>query len=454
MPICSHNPATGETTRKFDELTAAQIEQALARCADAFEVQKTTDFAERRRRLHKAAQLLEAEAPRWGRVISEEMGKTLSAAVAEVKKCALVCRYYADHGERQLADEEVATDASRSLRKYLPIGPVLAVMPWNFPFWQVFRFAAPALMAGNTGLLKHASNVPQSALAIEDILKRAGFDAGEFQTLLISSGKVAGLLADARVRAATLTGSGAAGAAVAASAGRHIKKTVLELGGSDPFIVMPSADFDDAVATAVTARVQNNGQSCIAAKRFIVHKDIYGAFRDAFVSRMDALKVGDPMHDDTDIGPLATQQGRADCDALVRRLLEEGNRRLSGAQIIDGQGYFYQPGVVEIDANAAPAFDEEIFGPVALLYRATSLEHAIEIANATPFGLGSTIFTRDDKQIATACDGLDAGATFVNTMVASNPHLPFGGVKTSGYGRELAREGIREFTNIKTIYIK
>ena len=453
MPIQSLNPATENIVKEFTALDQTQVQRALERSAAAFRKHKRTSFDERALRMHKAADLLELEAASWGETLTLEMGKTLSAAIAEVKKCATVCRYYADHAETMLSDDIIPTQASRSLRKYLPIGPVLAVMPWNFPFWQVFRFAAPALMAGNTALLKHASNVPQSALAIEDILRRAGFDNDEFQTLLISSDKVADLLADDRIRAATLTGSGPAGAAVAAQAGKHIKKTVLELGGSDPFIVMPSADIDDAVKTAVKARVQNNGQSCIAAKRFIVHADIYAEFRDAFVSEMEALVVGDPMRDDTDVGPLATAGGREDCVGLVKKLVDEGHRRLTGAEVIAGRGYFYQPGIFEMNVDG-PRFDEEIFGPVALLYEAKDLSAAIDIGNASPFGLGSTIFTNEADEIATACAQLDAGSTFVNAMVASNLHLPFGGVKTSGYGRELSSEGIREFTNIKSIYIR
>lgn len=454
MAIRSHNPATEQTLKEFTALDDGAIERALVRSVDAFAALRRTTFEERSQRLHKVADLLESEAPRWGQILTMEMGKTLHAAEAEVRKCAVVCRYYADYAEKFMCSEEVATDASRSYKSYLPIGPVLAVMPWNFPFWQVFRFAAPALMAGNTGLLKHASNVPQSALAIEDIFRQAGFDAGDFQTLLITSDKVAGLLEDRRVRAATLTGSGPAGSAVAAAAGKHIKKTVLELGGSDPFIVMPSADLDDAVTTAVRARTQNSGQSCIAAKRFIVHKDIYGTFRDAFVGAMEALNVGDPLEKSTDLGPLATSGGRDDCEALVAKLEEGGHRRLNGARRIDGTGYFFEPGIVEMDLRGGAAFDEEIFGPVALLYKADNLDDAIEIGNDSPFGLGSTIFTNDKQDIETACAELDAGSTFVNTMVASNPHLPFGGVKTSGYGRELSSEGIREFTNVKTIFIK
>ncbi len=453
MTIQSLNPATEKIIETFDPFSDEQIEAALDGALAASVAQKALMFTERATRMRRAADILEEDCDRFAETITTEMGKTLTAAKAEVNKCAWVCRYYADRANHFLGEEWVETEGQRSAKRYLPLGPVLAVMPWNFPFWQVFRFAAPALMAGNTGLLKHASNVPQSALAIEEIFRRAEFPHGAFQTLLVGSNQVAGLIADPRVRAATLTGSGPAGSAVAATAGKHIKKTVLELGGSDPFIVMPSADLDQAVPCAVTGRTQNNGQSCIAAKRFIVHADVYDTFRDAFVAAFEALKVGDPTDPETDIGPLATREGRQDCDELVNDVLKKGGTRLTGAQLVDGAGFFYRPGVIEVPASHAGRYSEEIFGPVALLFKVSSLDEAIEVGNATPFGLGSAIFTEDRNEMEAAFDRLDAGSTFVNTIVASNPHLPFGGVKESGYGRELAADGIREFTNIKTIYV-
>jgi succinate-semialdehyde dehydrogenase/glutarate-semialdehyde dehydrogenase len=381
------------------------------------------------------------------------MGKTLKSAVAEVEKCAWVCRYYAEHAEKHMADEPIETAASRSFVRHLPIGPVLAVMPWNFPFWQVFRFAAPALMAGNTGLLKHASNVPRSALAIEEVFRRAGFPEGCFTTLLIGSSKVERVLQDDRVRAATLTGSEGAGRAVGAVAGAQIKHSVLELGGSDPFIVMPSADLESTVRSAVVGRTINNGQSCIAAKRFIVHTEIYKAFTERFVAAFEALKVGDPMQEDTEIGPLATEAIRREVDSHVRESIDKGAQRLAGAETIDGPGYFYRPGILARIPESAPAYSEEVFGPVALLFEACDLDDAVRIANASRFGLGSSIWTKNEREIERAINELDAGATFVNAIVASDPRLPFGGVKVSGYGRELSRDGIREFVNRKTISV-
>jgi succinate-semialdehyde dehydrogenase/glutarate-semialdehyde dehydrogenase len=383
-----------------------------------------------------------------------EMGKTLKSAVAEAEKCAWACRYYAENGALHLADEAVATNASRSFVRYQPLGCVLAVMPWNFPFWQVFRFAAPALMAGNVGLLKHSSNVPQCALAIEDILRRAGFPEGAFQTLLIGSEETAGVIADDRVAAATLTGSEPAGRSVASQCGERIKKTVLELGGSDPFVVMPSADLEEAVVTAVKARTINNGQSCIAAKRFIVADSIYGAFERRFVEGMQALKLGDPMCADTEVGPLATAPIRDELHEQVQRAQAAGARLMLGGHRIEGPGYFYEPTVLaDVPRNSA-VFREELFGPVAMLFRARDAAEAIAIANDSPFGLGSSVWTRDEAEQARFVDGIEAGAVFVNGMVASDPRLPFGGIKRSGYGRELGAFGIREFVNAKTVWQK
>jgi succinate-semialdehyde dehydrogenase/glutarate-semialdehyde dehydrogenase len=401
----------------------------------------------------RAAEILETRKHEFAKVMTTEMGKPLKAAVSEAEKCAWVCRYYAETAPQHLADEIVETNASKSFIRFQPLGPVLAVMPWNFPFWQVFRFAAPALMAGNAGLLKHASNVPQCALAIEEIFRDAGFPAGAFQTLLIGSDAVEGILNDPRVVAATLTGSEPAGRSVASIAGKQIKKTVLELGGSDPFIVMPSAKLDEAVTTAVKARTINNGQSCIAAKRFIVATEIYDEFERRFVNEMRALRIGDPMEESTDIGPLATPQIVNDLDEQVKKAVASGARVLTGGKKLNRPGNFYEPTVlVGIDLNT-PISCEEIFGPVAMLFRAANIDEAIQIANATPFGLGSAAWTNDAKEQAQFIEELEAGSVFINGMVASDPRLPFGGVKSSGYGRELAEFGIREFVNIKTVWI-
>ena len=454
MPIASINPATGETLQTFAELTDAELDGRIARAEAAFRRHRRTSFAERAEKMMRAAEILDAEAERLGRIMTEEMGKPIQAAVAEAKKCAWVCRYYAENAERHLADEVIETEADRSFVRYLPLGPVLAIMPWNFPFWQVFRFAAPALMAGNVALLKHASNVPRCALAIEDLLLRAGFEEGVFQTLLIGSARVPRILADPRVKAATLTGSTPAGRSVASHAGQHIKKTVLELGGSDPFIVMPSADLETAARVAVQARVINNGQSCIAAKRFIVHQDVYDAFAERFVRGMEALRVGDPMDPATDVGPLATAEILAGVEQQVRDTVAAGARVLTGGQRLDRPGFYYAPTVLADIPRNSPAYTEEIFGPVAALFRVKDIDEAIELANDSPFGLGSSAWTRDPAEAERFIDELEAGLTFINAMVASDPRLPFGGVKESGYGRELAAQGIREFTNVKTISVK
>jgi succinate-semialdehyde dehydrogenase/glutarate-semialdehyde dehydrogenase len=387
-------------------------------------------------------------------MMTQEMGKTLAAAIAEAEKCAWVCRYYAEHAEAFLADEDAPTTAKRSYVRYLPIGPVLAVMPWNFPFWQVFRFAAPGLMAGNVGLLKHASNVPRCAMAIEDVFRRAGFAEGVFQALLVGSDAVAGILDDPRVKAATLTGSTPAGSSVAERAGKRLKKTVLELGGSDPFIVLPSADLDAAAKTAAKARCINNGQSCIAAKRFIVHAEVYDAFAERFVAAMEAQTVGDPMADGTDVGPLAMKSTRDDVERQVDESVAAGAKVLTGGGRIDGPGFFYRPTILADIPEGAPAYREEVFGPVALLFRAKDAGDAIRIANDSDFGLGSSVWTRDPAEARRFVDEIEAGMTFVNAMVASDPRLPFGGVKQSGYGRELGRVGIHEFMNIKSVWME
>jgi succinate-semialdehyde dehydrogenase/glutarate-semialdehyde dehydrogenase len=454
MAIATINPTTGETIRSFEPLSDAEIEQKMARAIEAFREHRRTPFAERARMMKRAAEILEAEKQTFARTMTIEMGKPLKAAVDEAAKCAWVCRYYAEWAERFLADEEVESNATRSYVHYQPVGPVLAVMPWNFPFWQVFRFAAPALMSGNVGLLKHASNVPQCALAIEDIFRRAGFPEGVFQTLLIGSDRVGPLIDDERVRAVTLTGSEAAGSQVASQAGKRIKKSVLELGGSDPFIVMPSADMEEAAKTAIKARTINNGQSCIAAKRFIVAESIYDEFERRFVEGMEALRVGDPLEETTDIGPLATADVLKDLDEQVRKSVEAGARVLTGGHRLERTGFYYAPTVITDIPVDSPAYSEELFGPVALLFRVRDAEDAIRVANDSVFGLGSSAWTNDEGERSLFIKELEAGSVFINGMVASDPRLPFGGVKHSGYGRELSAQGIREFVNIKTVWIK
>jgi succinate-semialdehyde dehydrogenase/glutarate-semialdehyde dehydrogenase len=449
----SINPATGETLATHETLTDAELEEKLARAQERFLSYRDTALDDRARWMQAAAELLESEKRHWGELMTREMGKPIGAAVAEAEKCAWVCRYYAENAADFLADEPVRAEAERSFIRYQPLGPILAVMPWNFPFWQLFRFAAPALMAGNVGLLKHASNVPGCALAIEEIFRQAGFPDGAFQTLLIGSDRVEAVLDDDRVRAATLTGSEAAGAAVAAAAGRRIKKTVLELGGSDPFIVMPSADLDAAVETAITARHINNGQSCIAAKRFIVHDAVAGEFTARFVERAEALVVGDPADDETELGPLATEAIRDELADQVERSAEAGAQLLAGGHALDRPGWFYAPTVLaDVPAEAAVA-REETFGPVAAIFVVDDLDEAIARANDTEFGLGASAWTTDETERDRLVRELDAGGVFINRMVASDPRLPFGGVKKSGYGRELSRYGMREFLNIKTVGI-
>ncbi|PRH77360.1 NADP-dependent succinic semialdehyde dehydrogenase [Streptomyces solincola] len=460
MPIATVDPTTGETLRTFDELDAEGVEKRLAAAAEAFRAHRATPFAERARLLRRAADLLDADQDEIARTMTTEMGKPLKAARAEAAKCAKAMRWYADNAERLLADEHPDdadvkdSGAVRAAVRYRPLGTVLAVMPWNFPLWQVVRFAAPALMAGNTGLLKHASNVPQTALYLEELFRRAGFPEGCFQTLLVGSRAVDAILRDPRVAAATLTGSEPAGRAVAATAGDEIKKTVLELGGSDPYVVMPSADVERAADTAVTARVQNNGQSCIAAKRFIVHTDVYDAFTERFTATMAALTVGDPMDEATDVGPLATEQGRADLEELVDDAVRAGAQVRCGGRRPEGQGrgWYYEPTVLTGVTPAMRIHREEAFGPVAVVYRAADLDEALALANDTPFGLSSNLWTRDRDEVERFAAGIEAGGVFVNGMTASHPALPFGGVKRSGYGRELAGHGIKEFCNATTVW--
>ncbi|MEU3733801.1 NADP-dependent succinic semialdehyde dehydrogenase [Streptomyces sp. NPDC033538] len=458
MPIATVNPANGETLRTYEAMGEEEIERRLQLAEATFRTYRTTGFYERAGLMRRAADLLEADQKEIGKVITTEMGKPVKQARAEAVKCARAMRWYADHAAELLADEEPAeadvkdSGALRALVRYRPLGPVLAVMPWNFPLWQVIRFAAPALMAGNVGLLKHASNVPQTALYLEDLFHRAGFTEGCFQTLLIGSAAVDDILRDERVRAATLTGSEPAGRAVASTAGEMIKKTVLELGGSDPFVVMPSADVDRAAQVAVTARTQNAGQSCIAAKRFIVHTDVYDAFVARFTEGMKALTVGDPMDEETEVGPLSSEQGVNDLVELVDDAVRGGASVLCGGKRPDGPGWYYPPTVLADVTREMRVHREEAFGPVATLYRAADLDEAVLIANDTDFGLSSNVWTRDDTDVDRFVRDLEAGGVYVNGMTASHPAFPFGGVKRSGYGRELSGHGIREFCNITTVW--
>jgi len=454
MAIATINPATGQVIKSFEPLNAAEIEAKLQKAIETFARYRHVPFTQRAQWMLKAAGILENEKEAFAKVMTTEMGKTLRSAVDEAAKCAWVCRYYAENAEKFLADELVETGAKQSYIRYQPLGPVLAVMPWNFPFWQVLRFAAPALMAGNVGLLKHASIVPQSALLIEELFHRAGFPDGSFQTLLIGSKEVDKILGDPRVMAATLTGSEQAGIEVGIGAAKRIKKVVLELGGSDPFIVMPSANLETATSMAVKARIFNNGQSCIAAKRFIVAESIADAFEKLFAQKMAALKVGDPFDESTDVGPLSTPEGVADLDRDVRKSVEAGAKILTGGKPLNRAGNFYAPTVLVNIPKDSPAYKEEMFGPVASVFRAKDVDDAIRIANDSRFGLGASAWTNDAAEQRKFIDGLDAGMVFINRMVASDPRIPFGGVKWSGHGRELGAWGIREFTNIKTVWVE
>jgi succinate-semialdehyde dehydrogenase/glutarate-semialdehyde dehydrogenase len=453
MPIQSFNPVNGKLLRSFDALTPNALEARLAIASAAARTYALEPVEHRVFWMRRLAALLDSDIEELATTMTAEMGKTLVSARAEVKKCAAVCRYYADNAAGILSDEPVKTEHAQSYVRWEPLGVVLAVMPWNFPLWQVFRFLAPALTAGNVGLLKHASNVPQCALAIESLVRRAGFPRGAFQVLLIEVPQVELVLADERVAAVTVTGSEAAGRAIAAQAGWLIKKTVLELGGSDPFIVMPSANFDDAVANAVKARCINNGQSCIAAKRFIVHEAIYDRFEAAFVAGMQAQRVGDPMLEDTDVGPLATPQIVGDLLRQVRAATAAGGRLLTGGERLPGDGNYFAPAVITDVPRFAAVCREETFGPLALLFRAASMDEAIEIANDTPFGLGASAWTAEAKEQQRFVAELQCGGVFLNTPVASDPRLPFGGIKRSGYGRELSAAGMREFLNAKTVVV-
>jgi len=454
MPIASVNPATGELLREFTPLSAGEIEQKLARSSDAFQCWRKVAVTERAAAVGRAGYVLESRREELARLITLEMGRPIQPARDEISKCASACRYYAEQGPVMLSDIEIDIQPNRARVVAQPLGCILAVMPWNFPFWQVFRFAAPALTAGNAGLLKHASNVPQCALAIEDVFREAGLPDGVFQTLLIGSSDVRGIIEDPRVHAVTLTGSEPAGSDVASRAAKLIKKAVLELGGSDPFIVMPSANYDEAVRTAIKARTINNGQSCIAAKRFIIHERIYERFELDFTTLMKSLRVGDPFDETTDVGPLAMPAIRDDIERQVRDARDAGARVLTGGRRIDGPGNYYEPTVLVGVPREAPLYREEIFGPVAMLFRVRDMDEAIELANDTPFGLGSSVWTNDAAEQDGFVREIDAGQVFINGMVVSDPRLPFGGVKHSGYGRELSFAGIREFVNLKTVWSK
>jgi succinate-semialdehyde dehydrogenase/glutarate-semialdehyde dehydrogenase len=453
MSIATTNPTTGKTIQVFEPHTPARINECLDRALAAYREHRRTSFPERATHMREAAKILDAECRDLGRLMTLEMGKPYKAAMAEAEKCATGCRYYAENAERFLADQPVQMEGGRAWVAFQPIGVVLAIMPWNFPFWQVFRFAAPALMAGNVGILKHASNVPQCAVAIEDIFRRAGFGEGAFQTLLVGSEAVEGLIADPRIAAVTLTGSEAAGRSVASAAGRNLKKSVVELGGSDPFVVMPSADLDAAVSTAVTARMINNGQSCIAAKRFIIHEKIYDEFLKKFVDRVSSIRIGDPMDEKTELGPLATAAIRDELDAQVKASVAKGARLLTGGKKLEREGWFYAPTVLTDIPPEVPAARDELFGPVASVFKAKDLADAIRIANGTSFGLGASAWTRDNVERDRFIAEIESGLLFINDMVASDPRLPFGGVKNSGFGRELGEFGIREFVNIKSIRV-
>jgi len=453
MAIASINPATGEKLREFSSFDHGEIEKRLKGAENASRKYRRTAFSERRELVAATAELLLQEKDRLAEIITLEMGKLFRASVEEVRRCARGCQFYAENAERFLEDEPAQTDAARSYVRYEPLGPVLAVMPWNFPFWQVFRFAAPALMAGNVGLLKHASNVPQCALAIEQILCRAGFEDGVFQTLLIEPEQVESIIVDPRVKAVTLTGSEKAGSAVASTAAGQIKKSVLELGGSDAFIVMPSADFESALSTAIKARTVNSGQSCIAAKRFFIADEIYDEFLDQFVDRMSALKIGDPMDPATELGPLATEQILNGVHNQIQKSIAAGAKLLTGGNRIHGPGFFYEPTVLVDVPRESPAYREEVFGPVASIFRVNDAAQAIEVANDSSFGLGASAWTNNSEEQKLFISDLETGMVFINAMVASDPRLPFGGVKRSGFGRELGAAGTREFTNTKTIWI-
>jgi len=453
MSFRSVNPADGTLLQEFDPMSEDALENRLERTREAFLRQRSRPVSERAEALHSAAELLEQGMKAYARLMTMEMGKPVTQARSEIEKCAWLCRHYAEHGPGLLEDEAVETEADATRVRYRALGPVLAVMPWNFPFWQVFRFAAPALLAGNSVLLKHAPNVPQCAVAIEGIFRRAGFGEDALQNLLVEEERVEAILDDPRVRAATVTGSVDAGRAVAAAAGARVKKTVLELGGSDPFVVMPDADLEAAVETGVQARIQNSGQSCIAAKRFVLHEEIADDFTRGLVERFEALRVGDPLDEDTEVGPLAREDLRDGLASQVERSVDAGARLLAGGGVPEATGWFHEPTVLAEVPEEAPAAREELFGPVAAVFRVPDLDSAVERANDTPYGLGASVWTRDDGARERLLRELEAGTIAVNGMVSSDPRVPFGGVKESGYGRELGRRGLREFVNVQAVHV-
>ncbi|WP_432488761.1 NADP-dependent succinic semialdehyde dehydrogenase [Kineococcus sp. SYSU DK018] len=456
MAIATINPATGETVREFEPLSEEALEDRIARASAAFASYRLTTPEQRMGWLRAAADVLEGDTDDVATLMTTEMGKTLAAAKAEVGKCVKALRYYAEHGpsflEPRPADAH-AVGAQEAYVTYQPLGAVLAIMPWNFPLWQAMRFAAPALMAGNVGLLKHASNVPQTALYLEELFRKAGFPGDVFQTLLIGSGAIERVLRDDRVVAATLTGSAPAGQSVASIAGDALKPTVLELGGSDPFVVMPSADLETAAGVAVTARCQNNGQSCIAAKRFFVHADVAEEFTRLFAEKLAAQRVGDPMAEDTQVGPLATESGRDDVEGYVKDAVDGGATVVVGGERVDGPGWYYRPTLLTGVTEEMKLYHEEVFGPVAALFTVSSLQEAIDIANSHPYGLGSNIWTEDEDERERFVRDVQSGMVFVNGMTTSYPELPFGGVKQSGYGRELTDLGMHAFMNAKTVWV-
>ncbi len=454
MAIQTINPATGEIVKTFNGLSIDEVDKIIKGSNSAFNNWKRTAFAERSKLMFNAAKVLRENKQRYAEILTLEMGKPISQSYSEVEKCAWVCDYYAENAEKMLSKEIIKTDASESFVQFDPIGVVLAVMPWNFPYWQVFRFAVPALMAGNAGLLKHSSNVPMSALAIEEVFNKAGFPENTFRTLLIDSSLVKAVIENPLVKAVTLTGSEYAGKKVSEVSGRNLKKTVMELGGSDPFIILNDADLDTAVKTGVTARLINNGQSCIAAKRFIVVEDVYDEFESKFVDKMEKIIVGNPMDESTELGPLAREDLLLELNQQVQNSVKAGAKILTGGKRLERKGFYYPPTVISNVKKGMPAYNEELFGPVAIFIKAVDVNDAVRIANDTDFGLGASIWTNNIENAKKLATAIDSGAVFINGLVKSDPRLPFGGVKLSGYGRELSHYGIKEFVNIKTVWIK
>ncbi|MBS3945947.1 MAG: NAD-dependent succinate-semialdehyde dehydrogenase [Melioribacter sp.] len=454
MSIQTINPATGKIEKTYVELSKEEIKNSINYAQQAYLKWKETDINERSRLMKNAASVMKNKRDEYGYIITTEMGKPIKQAIAEVEKCAWVCEYFAENAGRMLTIERIETDASESYVEFNPLGVILAVMPWNFPFWQVFRFAAPSLMAGNVGLLKHSSNVPMCALAIEQIFINAGFPKNIFKTLLIGSEQVKDIIKDPRIKAATLTGSEPAGRKIAEACGKELKKSVLELGGSDPFIVLDDADLDETASIAVKARLINNGQSCIASKRFIVVEKIYESFTEKFVNAMNRVRIGDPMDESVELGPIAREDLLYELDSLVKDSVSKGARILTGGKVLPGKGFYYAPTILDNLSKGMPAYDDEIFGPVASLFKAKDEEEAVRIANDSPFGLGASIWTNDFMKAKRMATEIESGCIFINGMVKSDPRLPFGGIKNSGYGRELSHYGIKEFVNIKSVWLK